>query len=823
MYKALDAGPSIPFLFFIDGLDEYEGEHSRIAQFVDRFSRRLPHNLRLCICSRPEADFVFQFVEYPVLKVEQHSSADVQLYVSERMKEAEPLLGEATNLIARKIIEKARGVFLWVKLVIDSLQRGWRRYESLDRLERRLHNMPPDLADVYQRIIKDMDPEEMEEACLLLAITVFAQRPLLVRELYHAFIHSNTATPSALQNHFVHATLSSEAHHHYSELELLEKRIPILTRSLLQVGNNNNVYVLHETVQTFFYQRMVSSTYPAVSLPAYQGNLLLLSACINYLTSLFGSNQFVWSLKMKEIQSWSEEQTDIYELGNVYLNGTDWIKWHEKRKWSSLTTYPMELGFLHYATEHWLRHAVEAELETQSGNCQVLDRFKGLPFDLWRRLYQVHNPYHGRRMPVTMLALALETGLNRYALSEIEAIGNYTRLQSSVSNLPLHYLLFAAAKLGNIDIVDRLLAKGIPLVPDDDYWMRLLDLASYDPASHSKDSILRPQLGSLRHWGQACLCRAVHFDHANLVQYLINHGVKVSMLLPILPTPQWLETGGLYRTQVISSDRLSSSLRRSRVSISRGHTYSASDTNTSSEVSSSTSRFLEISEAARSYDLQTDGAQAFLDSVLSVQYHVLDHAIERRSHNVVVALMDFVDTRISRSELSSALILACQRGESRSVKALIDRGADAAWSRLGQNCLLKNAVPCYALTYATHAANFEDVALLLQAGADPNIHLLNSACNPPHGSPLGVAIQSLAKSPDNLSRQAVVTKLLQHGGELRMNMCDDSSWAELLPFLSDNLETPSVHTDLLAIIRSKVNSQGITKRVRRQFSFEYST
>ena len=247
MYRALDAGSSIPFLFFIDGLDEFEGPHVKIAQFIHTFARRVPKNLRLCICSRPEAEFVFQFAKYPVLKVEQHSSADVQLYVGKRMKETEPMLGEATKTLGQKIIHKARGVFLWVKLVVDSLQRGWRRYESRDRLERRLYDMPPGLADLYQRIIKDMDPEEMQEACLLLAIVVFAQRPLLVRELHHAFIHSTPADSSGRGKTFTDATLLSEELQLQSEAAMLEKRIPIITRGLLQVSNDNRVYVLHET------------------------------------------------------------------------------------------------------------------------------------------------------------------------------------------------------------------------------------------------------------------------------------------------------------------------------------------------------------------------------------------------------------------------------------------------------------------------------------------------------------------------------------------------------------------------------------------------
>jgi hypothetical protein len=819
IYKALEAGSSLPFVIFVDGLDECKGDNARIAQFVDALARRLPLNLRLCVSSRPEADFVFQFANCHTFRVEQHSNEDIQLYVRERFREAQPFLGETSETLAQKVIEKAQGVFLWVKLVMDSLQRGWRRYESSNHLEHRLREMPPDLVDLYQRVIEEMDPEEKHEACRLLVIVVFAQRSLTVRELYFASLYSTKSAPeSEVQNHAGNSPKPDESQDNI-DVFLMEKRIPIISRSLLQIHPEyQRPYVLHETVHTFIRQRMIGTFDPASPLPRFHGNFLLLSACVGYLTSLSGSQDSTelssWSLMPRKMRARSEEQTDIFSLGSVWLGGEDYISLHEKKQWRDLLSYPIELGFLHYAIQYWLRHAFEAELETQSGNNKIINSFSVVQFDLWRRLFQIHNPTEGRKMPVNLLAVALETGLSRYALEEIRTIPGSTRLLSGPIDLPFHYLLFAAAKLGDIEIVQNLLAKGAPLAPDEYYGSGLLDIPP-----PSLDTPMQARIGSLRHWGQASFCRAVHFDRSELVGFFLDHGVSLTMNTPVPISKLWLETGGIYQTKVLSRAAGFGNLQRSRRSVSRGRTFVQGEQDDSWSIQS-TPWMEKLYQNVQKYCLQEDTKDSVWESVSFAEYQALNHAIERRSYEVLSTLIDFAKAKGLRSELNQALVLASHLGLPRAVKALLQGGAEATWSRRGRHCLWREGKPCCSLIPAAENGYFENVALLLRAGADPNFSSPKTICQEPHGNPLDVAIHKLTTYTDNEKYQAVVTLMLQYGGRINPDACRDDQWASILPFLMDTLEFTTANHDMLSTIQKRIKAQQIVPTVPRRFSFE---
>jgi hypothetical protein len=65
--------------------------------------------------------------------------------------------------------------------------------------------------------------------------------------------------------------------------------------------------------------------------------------------------------------------------------------------------------------------------KTKSSNSGIINALAGQYFDLWRRLFQIHNPKRTKRMPTDKLALALEQGLQRYIETEI-ILTDYTSL-----------------------------------------------------------------------------------------------------------------------------------------------------------------------------------------------------------------------------------------------------------------------------------------------------------------------------------------------------------------------------------------------------------
>jgi len=821
---ALEAGQTTPFLIFIDGLDECEGDSSVVAKFIRSFAERAPPNLKMCVSSRPYADFEFEFRDCPMFRVEKYTSEDIRAYVHKRFEEAQPVLGSHCDFLAQKVIDKARGVFLWVTLVCDSLQRGWRRYEEIESLESRLREMPQDLVDLYQRILDEMDPREQEEAQRMLIIVALAKRTLFLPELFHGSFHSAACMTARSTNNCIQESSSGigSLRDRREILRRFEGRVKAVCRGLIQVhaepGQGSSVILLHETVHSFVRQRILGKTSDTTLIPQLNGSLFLLHACIHYLSSLLGSTEeYKWTLQHKHPDKWSEEQTDYFELGSVLLNHRDYLEQVELNKWDTLHDYPLPLGFLHYAVEHWLDHAFDAEIETRSSNEPIIDKIAGPYFDLWRRIFQIHNPTRARKMPTDKLALALEAGLERYAESQVRELdsrplGDSAAYSLKQTRMYLNYLLFATAKKGSTRVADILLQKGACLIPEPGFSRGVRFL----PPVQNTEKI-RVEIGSLRHWGQGAFARAVHFDQAELAELFIARGgsMETKTLVPL--TPQWLETGGIIRMRVLAqpaffADANSTSLRRSRRTIKGEKVFPCSEDGSQTQFQGG---FTGLQLINRYYgDCARDGIMPYHPPHLGV-YKAITHAVERKSYRVLTTLLTISRAVNIQHELDLALIRATELGIERCVTILLEYGADARFSS-AQKC--SNTRPsCYALLAAVDRGDVGIVSALLRAGFDPNF---TSPCCGRRS--VDLAVERLSRYPNNSVIQAVAIQVIEHGGCLPKDFLKQhsiSNNASLRAWMIDNLNIDATDRTHPSKEQQRIPSE---QMLTRSFSFDFS-
>lgn len=74
------------FFFFIDGLDEFDGEGAELANFVlDSLSSR--DNVKMCVASRPWLVFEDAFQTRPTLRLEDLTASDIRIFVAETLNE----------------------------------------------------------------------------------------------------------------------------------------------------------------------------------------------------------------------------------------------------------------------------------------------------------------------------------------------------------------------------------------------------------------------------------------------------------------------------------------------------------------------------------------------------------------------------------------------------------------------------------------------------------------------------------------------------------------------------------------------------------------
>ncbi|MCJ1381269.1 hypothetical protein MMC17_004378 [Xylographa soralifera] len=89
----------------------------------------------------------------------------------------------AENQLVEEIIDKANGVFIWVKLVVHELIEGIGDGSSIPQLHKLLGTIPAELDDLYSRIITKRKPAYMLEASIMFQAVLYTLVPLSLEAL----------------------------------------------------------------------------------------------------------------------------------------------------------------------------------------------------------------------------------------------------------------------------------------------------------------------------------------------------------------------------------------------------------------------------------------------------------------------------------------------------------------------------------------------------------------------------------------------------------------------------------------------------------------
>ena len=177
------SGVRARFCFFIDGLDEYDGEPDQIISVLE--SLRSWPDVKLCISSRPYNEFkdAFGRPSDPQLALENLTREDIRLYVrstleeNPRFKVLKARDDRSQNLV-QEIVDKAQGVFLWVILVVRSLLTGLRNADRICDLQKRLREFPETLEKFFGHMIASVEPIYREQTAQAFKFALEAEAPL---------------------------------------------------------------------------------------------------------------------------------------------------------------------------------------------------------------------------------------------------------------------------------------------------------------------------------------------------------------------------------------------------------------------------------------------------------------------------------------------------------------------------------------------------------------------------------------------------------------------------------------------------------------------
>ena len=261
-FETVISNETLRFALFLDGLDEFDGDHGELIELMDSAASR--DNVKVCLASRPWLVFEDAFESKPSLLLEHLTGRDIRQYVEDKFSQSnryqklnmsEPHY--ARNLID-SIVEKSSGVFLWVYLVVRSLLDGLVNADRVSDLQRRLDSLPRDLEDLFKKLLKGVEVESFyfTHACQMLSLVFEARTPPTLLTFSFADEEDEkmilTAKPGPLPD-------AEKA----DLFENTRRRLNSRCKGLLEVkqpsGKPKTVWFLHRTVKDFIAQPYISS------------------------------------------------------------------------------------------------------------------------------------------------------------------------------------------------------------------------------------------------------------------------------------------------------------------------------------------------------------------------------------------------------------------------------------------------------------------------------------------------------------------------------------------------------------------------------------
>ena len=165
---------------FIDGLDEFDGDYNILLDLVRNL--RQSTKVKFCVSSRPYRAFEDEFGSSAMLKLQDLTESDIRRYVFEKLDRA-PLkvskvshpsfdLGDTVDMI----VDKAKGVFLWVNLAVRDQLEGIRNGDDAAQLRERLELLPDEIEELYGHMLQRIDKVYRKEVARYLRLVLINEK-----------------------------------------------------------------------------------------------------------------------------------------------------------------------------------------------------------------------------------------------------------------------------------------------------------------------------------------------------------------------------------------------------------------------------------------------------------------------------------------------------------------------------------------------------------------------------------------------------------------------------------------------------------------------
>ncbi|KAI0551533.1 hypothetical protein F4679DRAFT_538294 [Xylaria curta] len=354
--EALQLLGDTTLICLIDALDECEeGQIRDMVRFLSD-PGVIPNRSRICFASRHYPQISIKTGLSIVLEEQIGHSQDIESYLhSALVIKDSPLAGQ----IRCDLQKKASGVFIWVVLVVDILNREYDAGRE-HVLRARIQQFPGDLHDLFLDILT-RDDKNMDGLLLCIQWVLFAQKPVTPTQLYFAILSG--LEPDNLPN--CHSEDISEC--------TINKYILNNSKGLAESTKSKSptIQFIHESVRDFLLKENgISRIWPDLS------------------TNVFGLSHNM-----------------LKKCCQAYLSTKEVMNYKGFRRDTVIRKFP----FLDYAHQEILYHSDQAQ---RYNICQqsFLDTF---PRSQWVKHHNIFEEARVRRYTpkVSLLYILAETGM----------------------------------------------------------------------------------------------------------------------------------------------------------------------------------------------------------------------------------------------------------------------------------------------------------------------------------------------------------------------------------------------------------------------------
>ncbi|KAI0105683.1 hypothetical protein GGR51DRAFT_560155 [Nemania sp. FL0031] len=467
---------------FIDAIDECNDEQVRdMISFLYRTCRaELSNHFSVCFSSRHYPHISIPAGQQIILETQDDHHRDVAAYI-----ESELRIGSSSRSerIKAEILRKSSGIFMWVVLVINILNREYDK-GHVHLLQRRLRELPNTLHDLFRDIVK-RDSDDIGDLIICLQWTLFSKTRLTLEELYFAIM---SKIPLDAWNLFDLDDISSQD---------MERFIVNASKGLVEsiTGRGNSVVqFIHESVRDF----LLDERSPSALWPELRGSFFasshdsLKGCCLAAINSAFQSDGI--SLK---VHTPLEAQISV--------------------------------PFLDYATGNLLFHANAAE----AGGISQTKFLREFPLQRWLAVQNIYSQFYPPDS--TILYILATKGLGALLTNhikhteQIDTRGEQYGLSilSAIMNGDDEILTILSACQAGVAIVEQGAIRG-------DSGCRILRVAINNCSVSNMEAFLKMWpagtefLDTADELGRTPLLHASHGGNLEIVEYLLNRNVNVN-------------------------------------------------------------------------------------------------------------------------------------------------------------------------------------------------------------------------------------------------------------------------------------------------------